>query len=454
MKTDVAIIGGGPAGSAAAMRLARRGIDTVIVEKVPFPRFHIGESLTAEAGERLRDLGFEPQMVANGHAVKHGVNVYGSSSHTWFVPIMRRTPADELEDRTTWQVRRSTFDSMLYDEALASGATAVPGKALRPLHTDDGAVRGVRVRSDEGEFDLEAAITLDCSGQATFLASQGVTGSKYLGAYDKQIAIFSQVTGLERNVAEPGLRHTIPGNTMIFYKQKYHWAWAIPLDDETTSVGIVVPAQYFIDTGETKEQFYRRELHELHPGLGRRLPEIEIVEDVHVIPNYSFQVSRFAGKAFICVADAHRFVDPIFSFGVDVALHESQFATETIVRYLEGEGRDSDDLFREHMVRCERRTDVFEDLIDAFWENPLGFAVFAHSRYRESIIDLFAGRNHGVNGVEGALGAFRKILARTRLYDGDDISIPIGSRFHPERQELWNSVLDSVETTERWMREH
>jgi len=52
------------------------------------------------------------------------------------------------------------------------------------------------------------------------------------------------------------------------------------------------------------------------------------------------------------------------------------------------------------------------------------------------------------------LGAGRKILARKRQYEGEDISIPIGSRFHPERQELWNSVLDSVETTVRWMREH
>ena len=130
-------------------------------------------------------------------------------------------------------------------------------------------------------------------------------------------------------------------------------------------------------------------------------------------------------------------------------------AAETTARYLDGEGRDSDDLFKEHMVRCERRADVFEDLVDSFWENPLAFAVFTHSRYRESVIDAFAGRNFGEDDQPvGAVHAFRKLLKRERAYDDDGLySVPIGSRYHEERAPLWNSLLDSVETTERWMRE-
>ena len=438
------------------MFLARRGIETVIVEKERFPRFHIGESMTGEAGGMLRDLGFEDRLVAGGYAVKHGVRVFGSSEQTWFVPVMQRTTKGELADQTTWQVRRSDFDTMLLEEAASRGATVVPGKAVKPLVDDKGAVRGVRARTDDGEVDVEAEMLLDCSGQATFLSTQGITGPKYLGAYDKQIAIFSQVAGFERDAGgHSAPRDSQPGNTLILYKGKFHWAWAIPLEDEVMSVGVVTPSQYFVDTGETKEEFLRRELQELHPELSRRLPTIEFVEDVHVIPNYSFQVRGFAGQGFVCLGDAHRFVDPIFSFGIDVALHEARFAAETTARYLEGEGRDSDDLFKEHMMRCERRADVFEDLVDSFWENPLAFAVFAHSRYRESVIDAFAGRNYGEDDQPlGALQAFRKLLKRERTYDdGGLYSVPIGSRYHEERAPLWNSVLDSVETTERWMRE-
>src|SRR4030095_12154081 len=75
-------------------------------------------------------------------------------------------------------------------------------------------------------------------------------------------------------------------NTLILYSSKYYWAWFIPLDDEIVSVGIVTPAAYFLEKKETKREFYIRELRELHPELSRRIPEIKLVEDVHVIPNY------------------------------------------------------------------------------------------------------------------------------------------------------------------------
>jgi hypothetical protein len=39
------------------------------------------------------------------------------------------------------------------------------------------------------------------------------------------------------------------------------------------------------------------------------------VEDVHVIPNYSYQVRRFCGKGFICIGDAHRFLIRSFLWG-------------------------------------------------------------------------------------------------------------------------------------------
>ena len=69
MKTDVLIIGGGPGGSAMAMFLVRQGIKPVILEQEEFPRYHIGESLTGEAGQVLRRLGFEDEMVKREHPV-------------------------------------------------------------------------------------------------------------------------------------------------------------------------------------------------------------------------------------------------------------------------------------------------------------------------------------------------------------------------------------------------
>jgi flavin-dependent dehydrogenase len=457
-KTDVLVIGGGPAGATAALRLLAKGLRPIIVEREQFPRYHIGESMTGECGAIVRELGFGERMAAAGHAVKHGVCVFGPrGNNDWWIPVMQRLESGELRDQVTWQVRRSVFDAMLLEEATRRGAQLIPGRALAPIVGADGrSVQGAEVRTAEGmRLRIDAEMTLDCSGQASFLAHHKLTGPKYLGAYDKQIAIFSQVANYVR--ANGAQRVDQPGNTHIFYRKKYHWAWGIPLDGEVTSIGVVVPASYFRDTGESKDEFLRREMRELNSGLSARIPEPELLEPAHVIPNYSFQVRKFAGPGYICVGDAHRFIDPIFSFGLYAALKEAGLAADAAAAYLQGKGRGSPDPFRDHMLEVESALDILEDVLDTFWENPLGFAVLVHKGFRESLIDVFAGRIFSGmphRGRDEALAAFRRLLKRERAYDDTElISVPIGSRFHPERAPLWNTALDSVATTERWMRD-
>lgn len=456
MKTDVVIVGGGPGGAASAMFLAREGIKPVIFEQETFPRYHIGESLTGAGGKVLRDLGLETEMYRRKHPTKQGVKVYGKSPRgSWFVPVTGRDENWKLFDWDTWQVRRSDFDKMMLDVAVARGATLITGKAVRPLLNGGGAVRGVQVRMADSKVveDVECEVLLDCSGQATWLANlSGVTGPKYLGAYDKQIAIFSQVTGTVRDSGSARDQHK--DNTLIFYQKKFYWAWFIPLDENVVSVGIVVPAAYFLEKKESLRDFYVRELRELHPELSRRIPEINLVEAVHVIPNYSYQVKGYCGKGFLCIGDAHRFIDPIFSFGLTVAMREAQIAAPIIKAYLGGAGRDLSNPFADLQLFCEKGIDILEDVLDGFWEHPFAFAVFVHSRYTEYMKDMFAGRIYE-RQPSPALHAFRKLLKREgqreRSYeDGDLYSIPIGSRYHPERAPIWEAN-SPVESTEDWL---
>lgn len=453
MRTDVLIIGGGPAGTTSALCLAAQGIRPIIVEREPFPRYHIGESMTGECGAILRDLGLERNMLADRHPQKQGVKVYSPSGKgEWFVGVMGRDPSWTLFEQFTWQVRRSAFDKMMLDEAVARGATLIRGTAVRPLLNDDGSVRGAQIRMPDGVMDIESEILLDCSGQATFLANAGVTGPKYLGNYDKQIAIFSQVGGAVRD--DGGTRDTHKDNTLIFYQKKFHWAWFIPLDDDAVSVGVVVPAAYFQEKRETKRDFLARELHELNPDLKRRLPEVTFLEDAHVIPNYSFQVKQFCGKGFMCIGDSHRFIDPIFSFGLYVSMREAQLAAPLVKAYLAGADRDADNPFAMYQLYTEKGIDVLEDTIDLFWEQPFAFSVFVHQRHRDDMNDILAGRVYDRQPsppVTAARRMLQREQERDRSYELEDAySVPIGSRFHPERLSIWepNSV---VESTEEWM---
>src|SRR5262249_54165184 len=214
----------------------------------------------------------------------------------------------------------------------------------------------------------EAKVVLDCSGMATFLANQRATGPKYVGSYDKQIAFFAHVKGALRDSGNSG--ETARDNTLIFYKKKYHWGWFIPIDKEVVSLGIVVPTAEFNSHKQSPDEFFRGYLHQINPELTRRTQNLEYVEKVHVIPNYSFQVRGFCGKNFICIGDAHRFIDPIFSFGLTVTMREAEFAAPVVRKYLEGNRRNGANPFAEHQVFCEKGIDHLEDMIDVFWEQP------------------------------------------------------------------------------------
>lgn len=200
-------------------------------------------------------------------------------------------------------------------------------------------------------------------------------GQKYVGSYDKQIAFFSHVTGALRDNGSSG--EEAKDNTLIFYKKKFHWAWFIAIDDQVVSLGLVVPTATFQESGQTTEEFFRSYLPEINPGLKRRSLDIKLIEKVHEIPNYSYQVRRFCGKGFICIGDAHRFIDPIFSFGLSATMREAEFAVPHVLGYLGGKGRDLASPFAEHMVFCEKGVDNSKTGWTSFGSNRLPFRLLS-----------------------------------------------------------------------------
>src|SRR5205814_5210900 len=124
-------------------------------------------------------------------------------------------------------------------------------------------------------------------------------------------------------------------------------------------------------------------------------------------------------------------------FGLFASLKEASLVAPVIENYLNGAGRDQSNPFADYQLYCEKGLDVFEDVIDTFWEKPLAFAFCVHHRYTENLIDVLAGRVH-----EGqpsyALIAMRKLLQRERPYDREEnYSVPIGCRFPHGRGTGW-----------------
>jgi len=185
-----------------------------------------------------------------------------------------------------------------------------------------------------------------------------------------------------------------PGNTLIFYKERDHWAWTIPIAPNLVSIGVVAPSSHFKQQGRDKIEYLRKEMTTLNPDLTRRITETSFLEEVRTTTSYSYSTTDYAGDGFICVGDSHVFTDPIFSFGVFLAMREAEFAAEAIAKRLGGVRSDKDP-FEEYIEATTEGQDAIRDVIDTFWEYPLVFTRMASGPHQDDITDLFAGRVYG-----------------------------------------------------------
>ncbi|HLY53409.1 MAG TPA: NAD(P)/FAD-dependent oxidoreductase, partial [Steroidobacteraceae bacterium] len=233
-RTDVLVIGGGPAGSTAANLLVGRGYRVALLEKEHHPRFHIGESLLPANQPLLRRLGVAEQVQAIG-MLKWGAE-FVSPSHgrsQVFEFAWARNP----ELSYSYQVRRSQFDEILIRRAAELGALVVEGCRAREVELErpDGGVRVVAEHDDGARSVWEARFLIDASGRDTFLANH--LHAKRRNRRHNSAAVYAHFAGVERR---PGRR---AGDISIYWFE-HGWFWVIPLADGITSVGAVMWPYY------------------------------------------------------------------------------------------------------------------------------------------------------------------------------------------------------------------
>ncbi|UDY36941.1 NAD(P)/FAD-dependent oxidoreductase [Dermatobacter hominis] len=142
---DVAVVGAGPAGTAAAITLARAGIDVTVFDKATFPRDKTcGDGLTTLALRQLEDLGLDPSVVDSWIDV-HECWVTGPSGHAIRLPM---PGADQ--GRFAAVATRLDLDAALVDLARKEGVTVLDGTGvLDAAEDDDGVV--LRVSADPAD---------------------------------------------------------------------------------------------------------------------------------------------------------------------------------------------------------------------------------------------------------------------------------------------------------------
>src|SRR5881396_3063430 len=150
---DVAIIGGGPAGSTAATLLARAGRRVIVLERETFPRFHIGESLLPFSMQAFDRLGVRDKL-DRAFMPKYGGEIVAACGTTG-VKFYFKDGFQSTRERA-YQVTRSEFDKLLLDHSRENGAEVREETEVKKIEFTPDHVR-LEVLSSHSSPDLGRA---------------------------------------------------------------------------------------------------------------------------------------------------------------------------------------------------------------------------------------------------------------------------------------------------------
>src|SRR5213080_3511884 len=230
---DVAIIGGGPAGSTAATLLARAGRRVIVFERENFPRFHIGESLLPFSMKAFTRLGLHEKFLRAGFMKKFGGEILAACSE----PGTKFYFKDGYRSQTdhAYQVTRGDFDKVLLDHAAECGAEVHEQTSVDQVEFSKEDVE-LGVRSNGSSHSIRARYVIDASGRTSVLGRQ----FKIKKTYDhlQKLSIFAHYDGVWR-------AEGIDGTLTVLLRAVDRWFWLIPVTAERTSVGMVLDSETF-----------------------------------------------------------------------------------------------------------------------------------------------------------------------------------------------------------------
>jgi len=159
---DVIIAGAGPAGSSAAIHLARNGLRVLLVEQKKFPRAKLcGEFISPECQRHFENLGVADAIKLSTPAAITETIFYSTRGHHVAIP------STWFGAPTALGLSRAVMDHVLLERARDCGVTVLEGTTITEPILNNHDVRGVRIKSNEEYF---APLTIDATGRAHILS--------------------------------------------------------------------------------------------------------------------------------------------------------------------------------------------------------------------------------------------------------------------------------------------
>ena len=311
---DVAIIGGGPAGSSAGTLLAKAGRRVVIFEKEKFPRFSVGESTLPAILNTLERMGVKEKIDNGGFLIKYGgeiVSACGQRVRFYF------RNGFKAKRPTAYQVLRSEFDKILLDHAAETGCDVRQQTPVNAFEINDD---GVTLSSGHGGQVVRAKYVIDCSGRNCLIGNRFQLKRPIPNL--RKFSLYAYYDDVRR---EDG-----PDGTLTrMVRTKDSWFWMIPLRGKTTSIGVVMDTEKFRGLKMNPEEALAHCIAE-QPVVNESMENARRVTKVYATGDFSYRNKQLFGDRWLLAGDAAGFIDPVFSSGVYLALLSGEQAADAL----------------------------------------------------------------------------------------------------------------------------
>lgn len=332
---DVVIVGAGPAGSSAAIRLAENGLRVLLVEKKKFPREKLcGEFISPECLTHFKELGVFDRISSGGVKIDRTV-FYARNARSVTVPSKWFASGSYALG-----LSRAEMDNVLFERARAAGADVLEETQATGVLTDAGKITGVQLKDKHrATLDIHSRLTLDATGRAAVL-------SKQINKVVKQ-----QRTGFV--AFKTHLRDvSIPAGVCEIYAYRGGYGGLSRVENGQYNLCFIAAAdivkQYRGDAAEVMKKVLFT-----NKRAAASLENAKIVEDWLAVPITGYGRSSLApAEGLLTIGDAAAFIDPFTGSGILLALESAKIAAGVIAGELsKSRARSFEHLAREYNRR-------------------------------------------------------------------------------------------------------
>lgn len=323
---DAIVVGAGPAGSSAALFLAKKNRRVLLLDKAQFPREKVcGDAFSGKSLGVARDLGLLAEIERHPHGIVRGLLMVAPNGKKVSVPFPNATGLDF----SGYTIERKHTDNIFFSAALMDKHITVRQNfsVTGLLRGENGSVCGVSgkdvLTNEERSFSSRVVVGAD--GAASPVSRLlGFPNSPVEHVYSAIRGYWSGVTGLSENIELYFIDGVLPG-----------YLWVFPMENGRANVGLGILSSD-INKGKKHPNAILLEAIARHPQLAPRFASAKQEGRIGAwaIPNGSYVKKNF-GSGWVLVGDAASLVDPFSGEGVGNALSSGKFAAQSIDAALE-----------------------------------------------------------------------------------------------------------------------